>query len=945
MTVKPTVPSLVRQRRVAAFGAASALALGLALQLAAAGSAQAQDASATDGESLQGVVVTASRVQRSGFTAPTPVTTVGVEQINQRAPTTVGEVLANIPSFRPSSTPQTSGVNSRGGGIVTADLRGLGADRTLVLVNGRRFVGSTAEGTVDLKMIPTLLVQNVEVVTGGASAAWGSDAVAGVVNFILKDRIEGVQGTVQYGQSKYDDNIEYKASLATGGAFAGDKVRFVVGLDYLNNRGIKSQYTRDWGKREVGLITNPNYATNGLPNYIIAPAFHTANMTPGGIVVSGPLRGLAFGPNGTTYPFQFGQVFGSTMLGGTQEGENPLLAANLGAPLESLNSLAHVDFEFNDKLSAFAEFSVAWSKTGGNSQQSRDAGNLVIQRDNAYLPAQVRAQMTALGLANITIGRNSDDVGYIGLETQDQHYRGVGGFKGELGGSWTWDAYYQYGRNRYALRFGPNNRNQANWRNAVDAVLAPNGQVVCRSTLANPSNGCIPVNVFGNGSLQLNPYVFGSATFDMITEQQVAALNVQGEPLSTWGGPVSLAMGAEYRKEAVDAVSDPVSQTPQPNGSIGGWILGNQLPLKGSYNVKEVYAETVVPLASKQLGMESLDVNAAIRRTDYSIAGGVTTWKVGATAVPFETLRLRITRSRDIRAPNLSELFQAGGSSNTQVFDRVLGQNVQVREIQQGNESLKPEKADTFTAGFVLTPSALPRFNFSIDYFNIKVKDVIGSLGAPVVVNGCNAGNTLYCQSVRFNADGTIAFVVAQSLNLNGLRTSGLDFEAAYTLPAFGGDFSIRGLATYTDELTTIQPAGPVKREGRLSQHNRLTGVPKWRGNLDLTYRRDAWSVNLQTRYVGKGLFNPDLTEGAGAINTVNDNHVPAYVYFNLGAQYGFEVGGRKLEVYGLVNNLLDRAPPMIPSGAAGGSNESSTNAALYDVIGRVYKVGLRFQY
>jgi len=345
------------------------------------------------------------------------------------------------------------------------------------------------------------------------------------------------------------------------------------------------------------------------------------------------------------------------------------------------------------------------------------------------------------------------------------------------------------------------------------------------------------------------------------------------------------------------------------------------------------------------MGFDSLDLNAAVRRTEYSTSGGVTTWKIGATARPIRDVRVRFTRSRDIRAPNLSEFFQAGGSSNTQVFDRVLGQSVQVRQIQQGNTELTPERADTFTGGVVLQPRFIPGLSVSVDYFNIDVQDVIGSIQAPVLVAGCNAGNALYCESVRFNADGTIAFVIAQNLNLNGLKTSGFDFETTFTAEAFGGVFSLRGLATYTEELTTIEPAGPVIRVGRLSQHNRILGVPEWRGNLDLNFRRDAWAVNLQARYIGEGLFNPDLRTGAGAANTINDNTVDAYVYYNLGAQYAFEVDERSLELYGLINNLLDEEPPFLPSGAAGGTNESSTNAAIYDVIGRAYKVGIRFRY
>ena len=210
--------------------------------------------------SLEEVVVSATRINRPGFSAPTPVTSISEAEIETRAPTTLADVLSAIPSFRATASLGTSGVNSRTGGQVTADLRGLGPTRTLVLVDGRRFVSTATDGTVDLKMIPTLLVDQVQVVTGGASAAWGSDAVSGVVNFILKDKIEGVQATVQYGESQRGDDDETKVSFATGGSGFDDRLHFTLGADFLDNQGIGSQYSRDWGRQEYGLLTNTAYA-------------------------------------------------------------------------------------------------------------------------------------------------------------------------------------------------------------------------------------------------------------------------------------------------------------------------------------------------------------------------------------------------------------------------------------------------------------------------------------------------------------------------------------------------------------------------------------------------------------------------------------------------------------------------------------------------------------
>ncbi|MFL6763390.1 MAG: TonB-dependent receptor [Sphingomicrobium sp.] len=907
--------------------------------------AQTAPPEASTGDMSEAVIVTGSRLP-TGFSQPTPVTTVGAQQIERQAAATLGEVLAQIPSVARIDSPNTAGVTSRSGGQINPDLRNLGSSRTLVLVDGRRHVPTASNGTVDIKVVPTLLVNQVEVVTGGASAAYGSDAVSGVVNFILKKKIEGIQGTVSGGISNDGDGEEFRASLAVGPTFAGGRGHLVAGVDFLNIAGINTQLTRDWGRREVGLITNPNFATNGLPNFIISPNVHSANTTPGGLIVSGPLRGTAFGPNGTTYTYHFGQVFGSSMIGGDGQFDNENLGALLGSPLTSVNSLAHASFEVSPKFEVFAELSSSYSKVLGASQENRDRGNLVIRRDNAFLPDSVRAAMVANNLQTITIGRVSYDIGKIKLDRRNKLWRGVAGAKGQIGGGWEWDAYYQYGNNDYSVDFGPNNRRQNEYAQAVDAVRNASGQIVCRSVAANP--GCIPVNVFGNGSLQLNPYVFGTAEFDLKTKQHVVAANINGKPFSTWAGPVSFGVGAEYRKDTADATSDPLSQRINPNGSVGGWILGNQLPFSGKIGVTELYAETLVPLAEDIPFARELNISAAGRRTDYSTSGVVYTWKLGSTWRPFEGVRFRITRSRDIRAPNMSELYESGGSSNTNVFDPALGAAVQVREINAANPNLKPEKANTLTGGVVFQPSFVPRLALSLDYYNIKIKDVIATLGAPTLAQGCFAGNPLYCESITFNPDGTIAFITNTRLNLAAFKTSGLDMEAHYSFePGFTpGRFDLRALATYVDHLTFITPNGPQERVGQVSNVNRTGGVPHWLATSELNYEQGHWGAGVRAKYIGKGKFSSLYHEGAGAVNTVNDNSVPSYLYINLNGHYRVDLpSGRTADFFATVNNLFDKDPPMIPSGAAGGINESSTNGEIYDVVGRFYRAGVRVKF
>jgi outer membrane receptor protein involved in Fe transport len=279
------------------------------------------------------------------------------------------------------------------------------------------------------------------------------------------------------------------------------------------------------------------------------------------------------------------------------------------------------------------------------------------------------------------------------------------------------------------------------------------------------------------------------------------------------------------------------------------------------------------------------------------------------------------------------------------VFDPVLGRSVQVREISAGNPNLKPEKADTLTAGAVVRPGFVPGLSASVDFYDIRIKDAIATLGAPTLTQGCFAGNQLYCQSITFNPDGTIAFVTNTRLNLAQAATRGIDFEADYSRShILGGSLSARVLATRVLKLTNTTPAGVQDRLGQVSNFNRTPGVPKWAADAFVDYSHGPAKFGLQARYVGAGKFGTILHEGAGDANSVSDNHVPAFVYLTASASYRLRAKGtRSAELFAVVNNLLDTDPPMIPSGAAGGINESSTNGQFYDVVGRFFRAGIRF--
>ncbi|MEO6376485.1 MAG: TonB-dependent receptor, partial [Caulobacteraceae bacterium] len=922
------------------FKASLLLLTASAAALSFAQASYAQDAAPAD-TNVGEVVVTASRIARSGFNAPTPTTVLGAAQVEARGATNVVEAINEVPAFRPSGTPAAAarGGSSSGGSFL--DLRGLNGQgaaataRTLVLVDGRRHVPTDPRGLVDLNMIPSSLIERTEVVTGGASAAWGSDAVAGVVNLILKDRLNGLEGHVGYGQADEGDNKEYSASIAAGTGFLGGKGHIIVGAEYVDNKGIPDSYvSRDWGRIAYGNVALAATRPAGTPSRVIAQDVRLSDrLTPGGIIFGGPLDNIQFLPGGATSVFVPGAlVGGNQMVGGgptSNQGIYFIGGSNLVNPIERWSAMSRVNYEINDKISLFGEYSHAESIFRGFSASRRDDASLTIQRDNAFLPESIRSQMVALNLNTLTMGRVAYDNGYgfYTTRTDQDTNRFVGGLKGNIVGSWKWDAYYQYGKNHY-IQQNQSTLN-SNYTAAIDAVRDAGGNIVCRpgANLAAAAAGCVPFNIFGQNSpsqAAIN-YVRGVGINDVTTKQQVAAVNVSGEAFTLPAGPVSLAFGFEYRKEQADSRVDANSQASR-------YDLNNFKPIHGKYDTKEFYGETAVPLLKDVTLFKSLGVNAAIRRTDYSTSGPVTTWKIGGSWEPIDDLRFRATKSRDIRAPNIAELFSSAVQTRVAIINPNTLVSTQTNLITSGNITLTPEKADTITAGAVYQPSWLPGFRASIDYFDIQIAGVITQLLPQLVVDRCAAGVTVLCQDVTYANPQTITEVRNRQLNFNSLKTSGLDFEFSYAIPenwmhGLPGRLTVRALGSYVDKLVTTDATGPIDRVRQT--------VPKWSWNFQTNYDVGRLSANVQLRYICPTLLDTTLIgpddpryNPASSIS-ISQNLRPAVWYVNTGIQYKLlERDNRQLQIYGVINNLFDTSPPPFA-----GSNP--VGAVLYDVIGR----------
>jgi iron complex outermembrane receptor protein len=890
------------------------------------------------------VVVTGSRVMRDGYEAPTPVTVASSEQLELAAPSTLSDALNQLPSFRGSSKPQNVSVASTGtNGGSFLNLRGLGSQRTLILLDGQRIVPSSGSGVPDTSILPQKLVKRVDIVTGGASAAYGSDAVAGVVNFVLDTDYRGLKGDVQAGTSGYSDNDSIKASITGGTGFFDNRLSVIFSGEYYKSDPVDGPNGRDWAEAGWGLIPN---AAGQSPRLVLRDNVTNSHTTYNGLITSAStglaaLVGTEFQPGGGTRRFTFGDLRSSVYMVG---GDGILDFVNISAGVERWSTFARATYDFTDSFDAYVEASLADSQT---EYRQRNPGNVAANRvqifgDNAFLPDSIRSQMTPT--QSFTMGRTNRDWGPIWADSTNRTWRVAAGMNVDFGDGWSLNARVSHGENGF-LTHTNGNQNYRHLYAAADAVRDASGNIVCRSTLSGLDPGCVPINLFGEGSPSQAAidYVTGSAFYDMTLEQDVAGLTAQASPFSTWAGPVDIAFGAEYRKESAEQVVDAVSlQTltgaglrgfPAGNeGNRGGWSHTNPQPIDGEYDITEGFVEAVVPLADDAAFARRLELNGAFRLTDYSTSGAVNTWKVGLSYEPFDGLRFRGTRSRDIRAANITELFTGSRQSSGTVRDPVTQQTRNFIGSTQGNPDLDPEEADALTFGVVYMPSWLDGFTISADVYDIEIAGAISSFGAQQTLDICAQGSAIACSQIVDN--NGVYNIRLPFLNLDKLETRGVDVESSYRTPMFGGDIEFRLIVNYTDRFTE-EDAGGVRDEQAGDVGS--AGLPKWGGTFGITYRRDALALFVQERYVGGGLYDREFVEGFD----VADNHLSAVFYTDLTARY--EIASARTELFATINNLFDRDPPIAPQQSS--ERFRPTNFAVYDAIGRYYTVGARVKF
>lgn len=929
------------------------------------------------------IFVTGSRIQRDGFDAPTPVTAINNDYLLELGFVNVGAAVQQLPINKASLTPETNGFGSFNVGAQIANLRALGSNRTLTLVDGRRHIPSTDTANVDLNLIPPLLLERTEVVTGGASAAYGSDALAGVINVILDKDMEGVRWQADYGQTSRSEGEALHLSAAGGTALFGGRGHLVVGGEYEDAEGIPScMGTRDWCADQPGLITNAQSATNGQPRNIRTNnvvqgqmtsagqiyQLRNANGSLGAVIQPGhPLFGIQFDPNGNPIPYTPGAFHGNSNVQGG-DGFSRFTTVNTRVPVERYSLFTHLSYELTEDTNLFFEtsFGAVNSSHLGAARWFQATGQIPVFRDNPFLHPDIAAIMDANGIDSFYMGKHWDDWGRVESVSNNKVYRLVVGANGAIDDNWSWDAYWQYGynsREQFLLRQSIS----ANHFRALDAVADPvTGAPVCRDLLspdpavAAAAEGCVALNPFGLN--QWDPaardYVLGTLQEWYKMNEYVVAANVQGELFPLGGGNAAVAAGLEYR-------SDSGAITHDPCGLRSCYWQNYGDDFAGDLAVTEGYVELALPFIRDKRGARFFEFDAALRQTHYrnsqddhfvhhndgtdsfvaarSAIIDATTWKFSAIYDPTDWLRFRATRSRDIRAPNFDELYSRTETLGFVGFQNPwLGTLDPALSINSGNINMKPERGTTQTFGVVFSPSWDwgEGFQLSIDWWDIDIADAVGRLGAQRIIDDCYAGNTLLCDLIDVPGS-TITQVRNATLNLDTYKTSGVDIEASYRLALdAGGNLVLRVFATKTDEIVTI--IGGVTTDYVGVTGGAAFGQPEWSINGTATYSKGPLSFSVQGRYIDSGIFGQNYIEvgqpgySPASPFGINDNSVGSAFYTTLSARYTLPMRAeRRWEVFGSVNNLFDRDPPLAPGAYP-------TNAAFFDQVGRFYRFGVR---
>ncbi len=936
-----------------------------------------QDAAGIEEDIVEEIVVTSSRIRRPGDSFSNPVVAIDAEAILNSGTTNLSNYLKELPALVGSlDANDAAGSNAfiGGTGLSLLDLRNLGVERTLVLVDGRRHVAALpGTAAVDVDTIPIALVERIEVQTGGASAIYGADGVSGVVNFIMKRDFEGVDARAQIGRSAHGDAQARIFSVAAGENFADGRGNVTFALEYSSEERLSSSrraYSRS--PSAVSFMENPDDASDdpSIPDEIPIRDVRYYDSSPhGAVFVDGDFFEMW---NGDDTPFDGGTIpFIPPFY--QQGGSGTPTTGYIGDLLPELNRYTgnlFVTYEISPAARLFGELKYSRSESFSVSSPTFDFF-LYLPEDNAFLPPNIAASMTAANAGGVFVSRDHFDLGVRDEDIERETIRSVLGIGGDMTSNIRYEASYVYGESKIANEIG-NNRYNDRFAAALDAVIDPaTGQPVCRSNLdptavpdnlieqgwdeydplagtwagsftPGPNSGCVPVNIFGDGSVseEAAAWIMTDSLHRSKIKQHVVQAYVSGDT-SDWfelpAGAPGFALGAEWREEKSES-NPPIEDT------LALTFGNNLLPVGGRYDVAEIFSEVSVPLLREQPFAELLSVDGAVRFSDYSTTGNATTWKMGLIWSPISDIAFRATVAEATRAPNIDELFDPGGqdfegiddpcdinnldegsstrAANCAALLSSLGvdpttfidpNSATIAGESRGNPALEEETAETTTVGFVLRPRFMPNFSLSIDWYDIELTNAISTASAEESAQICVDSPTLendFCGLITRRAGtGAIASFVQSPLNVADFRTEGYDFSVNYRLDpaALGatgewGEFNFSLIGNKLEELTFINLPG-AEPDPELGEEDR----PEWQMNFDLTWQLNTLLVNYGFNYIDETYrytfqqrrANPDIVAPEYRKYDARFTH-------DVQVRYGLANG---VTVYGGVNNLTDQEP------------------------------------
>ncbi len=953
---------------------AATFALSLAMISGPAAFAQTAAAEAAEAENI---VVTGSRIARPDLDSASPVAIIGSEEIALKGAVNVEEILYELPQSIPSLAGNS---NNPGTGAATIDLRGLGASRTLVLVNGRRWVSYDVNQQVDLNTIPASLVERAEVLTGGRSAVYGSDAIAGVVNFVLKKDFEGVSLDTSYRITEKGDGGTFNVNGAIGGNFAEGRGNATLYFDYTKRDPIL-QGARSFSRRTVSDDGEGGFFYGG------------SGSVPGTRFVIGNFSGprpapLVAGNN------LFLSDGGSRAYSGATDAFNYAPDNYLQLPQERWLIGGAANYEVNDNLEFYTEMTYVNNQVPLQLASTPVGGNFRIPANSAFLRSDLRAAFATIdanqiatltnnglvdapndGNVTISIGRRMQEVGPRIASFDRQAFRALGGVRGEITGDWMYDGYYSFARtSSLESQFG----NVSRSRFAQAVAGCPAGSAA----------GCTPANIFGPGNMSPESAAFVAVDTKNSTTitSQVANIAISNGNLFNLGlgaDAVGVAFGVEWRSENGNFAPDFVLSSGDVIGFNGG------TPTVGGYTTTDLFGEIVIPIVADRPFFHRLEFNGAARYSNYSNnVGNVFTWAAGGQWAPVEGFTVRGQYQRATRAPTVENLFlgqsegfpgfedycgsedvltnatlranctanlAASGAPASLLNGEPLGSgNAQIRAIFGGNPDLEAETSDTFTVGGVFAPTFAPGLSLTVDYYDIKIEQAILGAGPGALNvrdacfgtpdNGYTPFDESFCDLIpRDQLTGEVDGLISTNVNAGLLRTRGIDFELRYGFPVgfgiMGSDnsrFNLRVAATHLLQWdNTAIAAIPDLINECAGKFGATCGDPfaKWRGNASVSWLSGPATVQFRVNYVGP----TDDDGSAGPVVYVD--HLDGYATFDLSA--GFDISENFRATVGVLN-LGNKEPPILSDA---NNQQANTYPSTYDTLGRRFFVsmGLKF--